>query len=567
MRKITYALSLTMLLVSCGGGSSASTVDLWSLNDEGKVAAVGKLSFRFFENPEVPFISIEDAFALSSSLRADFLEDESAHYSVSQADKVVTVKDESGDTATFDLNKQTITFSDFDAFFQGAKQGHYPNSLATPTSKTRSYRIVESESTYKKGSPVSIDFNPYPSLSIKEADGKAYLPFCVYNDLMQGLPGGMLTFAYNFKDAFLAPAGMRDLSKEKLTDLSEKYYKEAPKMASVSKSFARFAYDQTMFGLDYFYGLKGIRGIASFSSFAKEKGLEEGMLSGDFEKMQEAYGTLLLKCLEDGHTSPLTASPLTDYSSYGVEDSWRSPKAIQKEKESEAFTQARKTKKADKPFEVVGDTAFLYFDDFMSLDEKTLYGNLTEEVIQQDNAALFAYAYQKIQADPNIKNVVVDLATNNGGDAEGLVYCLGTLLGKFYVDSGNALSKSHTRLTYQTDINVDGKIDEKDIPLCRDHKIYMLDSKFAFSCGNLFPIAARYNSDKVRCIGDRTGGGTCSVKYSTTALGDTFVSSSLTTLLKDTNGSYLPIEDGAEVDIPLSYEKMFDRKDIVALLK
>jgi len=128
-------------------------------------------------------------------------------------------------------------------------------------------------------------------------------------------------------------------------------------------------------------------------------------------------------------------------------------------------------------------------------------------------------------------------------------------------------SKSHTRVTYETDINVDGKIDEKDVPLCRDHKIYMLDTKFAFSCGNLFPIAARYNSDQVRCIGDRTGGGTCTVKYSTTALGDTFVSSSLTMLLKEKDGSYLPIEDGAEVDIPLSYDKMFDRNGIVALLK
>ena len=569
MKKAITLTTLSLLLLSCGGGGSVpqiQKVNLISLNENSQVTTLAELPLCFFDLPEVPYIPLDLAFGFATSLRSQTLEDPEAGFRIGRQGDAVIIADETGDTATFDLSKQTIVFSDFDAFFQGCKGNRYPNSLATPTAKTKSYRIVNEESSYVKGAPVTIDLKPYPTLSIKERDGMAYLPFCVFNDLMQGHSAGMVTFAYNFKDAYLDPQGLRDLSRGELTTLGSKYFSEAPKKAAISREFASFAYDQTMFGLDYFYGLKKVRGITSFKAFAQEKGLESAMLSGDLEKMQDAYGTLLLKCLEDGHTTPLTPSPLTDYSDFYIKDEWRSENQVKRSREDEAFGKARKEKGVTKPFEIVGDTAFLFFDDFVDLDESVLYGTLDESVIKGSNAALFAYAYQQIQANDKVKNVVVDLVTNNGGDSEGLVYCLGALLGKFFIDSGSALSNSRTHTTFLTDINVDGKIDEKDVPLCKDHNIYMLDSKFAFSCGNLFPVAAKYNSSKVRTLGDRTGGGTCSVKYSCNALGAVSLTSSLTTLLKKSGDAYTHIEDGAEVDIPLSYEKMFDRADIVAML-
>ena len=560
---ITLGLLVVTSLFSCSGNSSAP---LYYVNDNGEIAHDSDIKIYYPKNNDVPYISLEDGVALASELRQSAFEDKKYKYTFSQDNGVATVTDERGTKAVFDANNQTVTIDNYDSFAVGYRDGQLPLSPAYITPGGKAIKLVNEESSYTPGNAVTLKLSDYPSIKLEKGDNGLLIPIATFNDIFYTGSPSLIGIAYNYNNMYIS-SGLVSISTGSLSELGKHYYGSAKVKKEVSKDLAQYSYDETMFALDHFYGLKSVRNISSFKSFVKEKGLEEDLLSGNIEKMDDAYATLFLKCLEDGHTSYASPTAFTNYETFKVKDSSRSEAVVKKTAENKAMDDVRAEHGLNKPFEVRGDTAFIFFDDFMEMDETKLYGTITEKDISTNNTLLFAYAYKEIKKNPAIKNVVVDLVTNNGGDATGLVYCLGTLIGKHYLDGMNPLTGARSHLTYATDINVDGKIDENDVPLCKDYNIYMLDSKFAFSCGNLFPVAAKYNNPNVKILGDRTGGGTCVVSSLYTGLGSYVIKSGMLMLTKKTDTGYTHIEDGAAVDIPVGYDRMLDRNYIVDLLK
>lgn len=560
-------LALSLFGVSCAtSGSRPTKVDLLSLNKAKEIEKLSDVELIYPTSEEIPYVTLGQGFALASFVATEYLGAEQKYTLAVEGNNVVA-KDPTGLKATFDLKKQTITVEDYPTFILGKVAGVQPSIAASPVNTDgKCMEMVMEETTYTRGKDAVIDLNAYPHIDLRQdEDGQFMMPFAAFNHIFVNSRAGYVGIGYNHKEAFYADQGLANSSTGTLTKLGQRYFGDAPKRNSVSKEFATFAYEETMFNMDYFYGMKEIKGISSFTEFTTQKGLAADMCSGDLEKMEDAYATMLFKCLEDGHTAFATASPFRNYGDFVIKDSSQSPKELQKAQQNQAMNQKRAELNVDKCYEVIDDTAFLFFDDFEEIDEKALYGNITIEEAEDNNALLFAYAYKEIKKNPAIKNVVVDMVTNNGGDAMGLAYCLGTLLGKFHLDTRNPLTGASAHVVYRTDINVDGKIDENDIPLCNDYNIYMLDSKFAFSCGNLFPVAAKYNNpEKVKCIGDHTGGGTCVIKSNFGALGQSYLTSGPIMLTKKTEQGYVHIEDGAPVDLSISYDKMLDRSFIVS---
>ena len=553
-------------VISLFGCSSQSSNALYTVNGKDQIIQAGDLRIYFPKGNDIPYVSLEAGIAAASSYRSASYRKDSYGYSYSYADGVATATDEKGTKATFDANNQTITIDHFDSFMNGYFDGALPLSVGVVLPGMKSIKLIKEESAYTAGKALTMKLNDYPSIQLVKDGDNILIPFTPFSDIFFGNISGTLGLVYNFKDSYLAPNGLRSLTSASLNALGKKCFDEAPKKKTVSKEYAEYVYDAMMFNMDHFYGLKEFKKIDSFAKLTIEKGLKDDMLSGDVEKMENAYFTMLLKHLEDGHTAYLTPPVLSDYDEFELDVSCYSKKEIAKQQENETMDNLRKSLKVDKPFEIIGDTAFIYFDNFVGLDDEILYGGNLEEHIASNNAALFAYSYKQIKANKAVKNVVVDLVTNNGGDADGLVYCLGTLLGKYYIDAENPLTGSRNHSTFMTDINIDGVIDEKDVPLCNDYNIYMLDSKFAFSCGNLFPVAAKYNNSNVKILGDRTGGGTCVISTSFNGIGSSFTKSSALMLTKKVDGEYKNIEDGAEVDTVIDYDKMLDRNYIVKLI-
>ena len=561
---ISLGLLVAASLFSCSGGGELTPI--YHLNNNEELVHGGDIKLYYPKNNEVPYVALEDGVQLASLLRSSTLGSESYKYTVTGNKDLMTVKDERGTKAVFDSNNQTVVIDNFESFVFGYRNQDIPLMAADLTRVSKAIKLVENECTTKSGNSVTLKLSDYPTIQLEKSGNTMLIPLAVLNDIFVSGDGGSRGISYNYKEAYIVGNGLVNIGDGSLTTLGKEFYNRAPKKTEISKELAQYAYDETTFTFDYFYGLKSLKGITSFKALAKEKGLEEDLLSGNVEKMNDAYATLLMKSLEDGHTAYLSPMAFTNMDEYEIKDSSRSEKAIKKDAESAAMSRVRKERGLNKPFEVRGDTAFIFFDDFMEIDESKLYDTITEADIAANNTLLFAYAYKEIKKNSNIKNVVVDMVTNNGGDATGLIYCLGTLIGKHHIDTMNPLTGATTKATFAVDINTDGNIDENDVPLINDYKIFMLDSKFAFSCGNLFPVAAKYNNPNVKILGDVTGGGTCIVSTQYNGLGAQALKSGLLMLTKKTESGYTNIEDGAAVDIPVSYDRMLDRNYIVNLI-
>jgi C-terminal processing protease CtpA/Prc len=188
-----------------------------------------------------------------------------------------------------------------------------------------------------------------------------------------------------------------------------------------------------------------------------------------------------------------------------------------------------------------------------------------------DTATLFHQLHTDLTSDKyknTIKNVVVDLTTNDGGSADSLVYALSTLVGKVTIDVTNLKTNALNHQSFMADINADGKFDDKDKSISElGFKIFILSSNATFSSGNALAVYAKLNNPKVVTLGEKTGGGPCAVRQFITPIGSMVSSSSTMVLSKALDNKYVSIESGVAADHELTYEQMVDRQYIVNNLK
>ena len=134
------------------------------------------------------------------------------------------------------------------------------------------------------------------------------------------------------------------------------------------------------------------------------------------------------------------------------------------------------------------------------------------EIENQDTYRYFLKNLKEIKAKGGVEKVVID-DTLNGGGYVGQLCKLLCLLSKnnsstIYFRSGenNAIGKMESKV----DVDLDGKIDEKDVTFGNDFKFYILTSSYSFSCGNAFPAYAK-DLGLALTVGSKSGGGECIV--------------------------------------------------------
>ncbi len=214
---------------------------------------------------------------------------------------------------------------------------------------------------------------------------------------------------------------------------------------------------------------------------------------------------------------------------------------------------------------------FISFSGFNNVNEKIIYsGNKHNDYVYAlCNAAQFSDAYKTlIEKKDTIKNVVVDLTTNDGGASDGMIYALSTLLGEVSFDLYDPLSKAHTKATYKADMNLDQKIDEKDVSLIEQgFNIIFLSSEYTFSSANAMVVGAKANNKNVITIGQKTGGGPCVVKHSASGIGTIYSSSGLNVISLYDGTTYKNIDNGEEAKYAISKDKFYDRLYIANQIK
>ena len=168
------------------------------------------------------------------------------------------------------------------------------------------------------------------------------------------------------------------------------------------------------------------------------------------------------------------------------------------------------------------------------------------------------YALENTPAYSTVKNVVIDLSCNPGGDTAALHYAMCFLLdpkdaATLYYDFFTGGKKVETG---SADINLDGKIDDKDKK--KNYNFVVLTSDVTFSCANSFANTCWDNGIKI--AGIRSVGGSCVVRYACSADGFPFQYSGC--MRESHKADWSNCEDGAPVEKSLTLDQMYSNTEL-----
>lgn len=470
--------------------------------------------------------------------------------------KSVVTRTDTGYTVTFDASKDTITFFDYNAFFQrpdsqvlvsGASSSRLPEDNENEV-------FSATEASYNRnGKEVVFELAPY-SIDIVDADGECLVPFQTMSDIALSYQGIRMYFNGNciaFGDEAISMVTEAD---------------ETPK-TELSKELAAFNYNEFCFLMDNFYGLKDTHGIVNFDAFFDEVGLREALSSTDPQEVDDALYDLLSLHLDDIHSTYDYASPLAgpNYMPQNARDNVHGFSRVTNDVVEDLYKDVRASYYPDgcPAYEEVGNTAFITFDRFLRTADN--YYEQDVSLDSGDTIELIHEAHEQItRKNSPIQNVVIDLSCNTGGSADTAVFATGWFLGEAPMAMRDTLSGGMSIGMFRVDTNFDHAFNELDE--LGDRNLYCLISPVSFSCGNLVPAIFK-QSARVTLLGRKTYGGSCIVFNASNAIGSRFAISGNTQCSFPKNGAFYNIDEGIDPDYPLSNPKSyFDRASLVEYL-
>lgn len=337
-----------------------------------------------------------------------------------------------------------------------------------------------------------------------------------------------------------------------------------------SQEIADFTYQELRFAFYELYGNTKNNVIKDFDNFIKEQEYKDDLLSLDAAVYDDAMAKLLLKGVDDAHTTiqypsifdnPTLAN--TNYYSGKYEGDRRkyiTNTLIENQNK-------RTTAGLSDGIDIVNKTAFIAFDKFEftpSIKAFSEYENTNPNDYADNPMELMASSFNKIIKN-NIDNVVVDLTCNGGG----LVNCMPYLLAFFTKDPeivGHLkLNDTIIDFHYEVDLDRDGVFAGDTDTFAGKYNFYVLTSSASFSCANHFATLCR-NMNFGKVIGERSAGGSCIISYLGNSSGYVYHSSSEWTSLLLENEQYVTNDYGVEPDIAIDASHFYDHEYIDQLL-
>lgn len=494
-------------------------------------------------------------------------------------------------TATVDIDKDIFESDDYEAFtnLMGQVQPGMPNTCydALPIIRWKSIDIQP------KNVHVALDYGKY-GIDLRADDTSVYFPFATIADLY--IDGYMHIADYNGQTVLIAPNGAYDLD-----DGYPKSFIAPILQETRTADMTDFSYRNLCFTLTNFFGYPG-RSLLENKGL-KEKGLDQalqdygqaGQMTRTLLKSQNMYeyiaGTSTLGNLlfDGGHTN----TDVTAISSIDKESSfWNSIEQVKKAKNAEflkvcpeysPIQDARvnnsilrsnlnklRTEKMGQGVKYYkeGSTAYCWFNSFMCDDSgwrKFYKGEGPKPTVKDyPNDWLIALidALEKAEADPEVKNFVLDISTNGGGSSDVVMFITSILCNKADMYYENTLTGQKIKSTYEVDRNLDGKFDEKDADVKYNLNFALLTSTCSFSCGNMLP--ALLKDYGIPLLGIQSGGGSCCVLYNPSADGFGYRYSTHRARLTDTKGQN--IDAGIKPTYELKYTDFFNLPKLTQLI-
>ena len=450
------------------------------------------------------------------------------------------------------------------------------------------------------------------------ATDEVYIPLCILSNLFSSLQ--CKRYFYNGKSVYTTENDGPYYDKEKGYDSFYKsdWYTDADgNFKERPQALIDYSYNLLCFTHDTLYGHPGYYGIASLDDGCPDEektaaldklefdqllhlneeteSIRKLLLSSSYKDYMYGLMRLCYKVYGDCHTA-FTANQdiytlrqaiedhsynnvcskkfLAMLSSRQIIPKWR--KDARKDKASGASYIPRDSNGLP-AFEVIdgNKTAIIRFDSFVvDGDGWTAYYGTNPTTspdpasvsLPNDSIGTFYKSFYAIENEPqyagNVKNVVIDISTNGGGESDVLQFLLNYMIADPQDSSLltlDVISGGKKILTARSDLNLDGKIDSNDKK--KNYNFLIFTSLMSFSCGNAMPAICADNG--IEIIGQKSGGGSCVVRHACTADGFPYQYSGLERISRkdwsNVEGG-IPVSEGGEIPYD---EHMFD-DDVLA---
>ena len=572
--KKTLLMAVVALMTTMGAFAEAAfTAKQVPVNRGGE--AGGTVTLRFYDDlPSVAYISVADFQALmlpGSQMTVTKTGDGQYTLENQYAKAMVNTATEqfsSDDYMAFTNLMSLIQKEGMDnVYLDGAPFIRYRTQEVTPAAVTTTF-----------------DFQKY-GIDLRGDDGAVYFPFAtiadLYSDLYYHIAG------YNGEKVVLVTENANsDICKfepERAMAILEQQTRAA--------DLADFTYKELCFVIDHFYGMPG---RSPYENAIKENGLDKALSDNIIDNGTTIKQLLTSTNMKDyvigmtgmqavladgGHTGMYV--DLKVISGLNLKDGvlgWLMGFTYIKETypalyqmisdrflismisrpQDKAIDKARSDKGITDYYYKAGDTAYLIYPQFISnfaAWREYYAGGCTGNTPAVDtdfpgDLSVVLDAMKQANDDPEVKNLIIDVANNGGGSLDIVMAMTALIAGQSHYYSENTLTKQRMLVSYDVDCNFDGVFDEQDKEVWKNYNLNygVLTSCISFSCANLFPSLMKDMGFPI--IGEKSGGGACAVQNFVTPEGLQFQISSYRGRLTDKNWN--EIDSGVTPNYPIA---------------
>ena len=474
---------------------------------------------------KLPYISLKDYYLLLLGKELE-IEKKSKY--------VFEVTSANGEKAIFDTKQDTVDCDDYQNFISTTiyRQEGVNNVYYDGFPFLRVKEVVE----HGDVKHITIDFKKY-NVNLVTRDDNILIPLATASNMFMGPT--MITCFYNTKAIyFIDPNNLSYdtdtvIANEDFCSGIMSFYDDEKR----TKEEAEFSYGEICFLIDTYYGCPGREtlhdSLKEYDSLdlalenhdEMTKKAKELMLSTDVSEYFAGSRMVAAYLYDAGHTV---------FDSGIQEILWRNAYKQLKTKVNQIlnslkfdiyevqapanwdsyyyyYLRQQSRPCEDESYKVVGDTIIYRFDSFMfdPVDWVKYYENPMNNELPKDMLGNFKRLLDKYEGNKSITNIVLDITTNGGGFADGVVALMGLMGKPTYAHQEDQISKNSKTIYYEFDANFDGKFDEEDAKVQYQFRYSILTTARSFSCGNMLPAQAKENG--IMILGDKSGGGCCAV--------------------------------------------------------
>ena len=442
-------------------------------------------------------------------------------------------------SVTFNWDDNTITVNN-SMFF---------NLVNMPSTTNYSRLLSEKDVETTEEEPLVFDLSKF-GFEIYYKNGKCLVPFSIMNTIF--CSNDYYNIYYDGSKYFGVSYDITAFDKDSIIELKTC---DLNNMAQ-TEELRLETYNHLKFVLNYYYGLKDYKGMNDIE--ADLAPYKDDILSLDPEVNKDAYYSYFINHLDELHTRIGSYSFYYDPTSMAKDDNWDNEKTSESRKK---YTQVENQLKElssscygdENTYRISGNTAVIYLKTFTTGTDEQISG---DEAYKYDSYEFVKYALDRIATEGSgVTKVVLDLSQNGGGNVGALFRVLGFLSNdsvKYY--NYDYLFDSSVSALYDIDIDNDGDFTDDDA--YTQYNWYVLSSYNTFSAANSFVAMAK--SLGATIIGQRSGGGMCSVLPIILPDQTTVEMSSNNAQLAEIDGEFQMIESGINPDITIEYEKFYD---------